>query len=259
MLVAYARHPELAAAAGPAARVEVRIEELLGAVDGTPEEGRGGDPRQGSLVRYPVVMTAPVDEVGGAGGAHVGVVEALEDRLDLRREMLCVHPVDRVGQRTQHAELAARREARAVFDVAGLLAVVPVHAGDPVLVRAHPGRDRGGAHGRDRGEGGDAVRYVSPSLSDLRQRGSPSERDRALEHGRLERVDHDQHELLGTLRRLAFAPAPSAGPHARPPLAIRPRLTGGRVSDPAPGRLTRSPRALGAHATLLTGPPSALT
>ena len=88
MLVAYARHPELAAAAGPAARVEVRIEELLGAVDGAPEEGRGGDPRQGSLVRYPVVMTAPVDEVGGAGGADVGVVEGLEHRLDFVGQVL---------------------------------------------------------------------------------------------------------------------------------------------------------------------------
>src|SRR5581483_1495096 len=196
MLVADAGHPELAATAGLAARIEVRIEELLGPVNGAPEEGRSDDARQRGLVGHPMVMAAPVDQVCGPGGPHIRVIEALEDGLDLRGQMLRVHPVDGVCQRAQHAELAAGREARAVFDVAGLVAVVPVHARDPMLVRAHAGRDRGGTNRRDRRERGDAVRHVGPTLADLLQGRGASERDGALEHGRFEGVDDHQHELF---------------------------------------------------------------
>ena len=85
------------------------------------------------------------------------------------REVLGVHPVDGVGQRPQHAELAGGREARAVLDVAPLLAVIPVHARDQVLVGADAGRDRGRAHGRHGRERGDA----------RRRRSTPSRRIRA--------------------------------------------------------------------------------
>src|SRR5437764_12825055 len=108
MLVTDPRHPELAAAAGPAAGIEVGIKEFLGAVDSASEKRRGDDPRQGGLVRHLVVVAASVDQICGPGGSYVRVVEALEDGLDFRREMLGVHPVDGVGERPQDAELAAR-------------------------------------------------------------------------------------------------------------------------------------------------------
>ena len=76
----------------------------------------------------------------------LGVVERLEHRLDVAGQVLGVHPVDGVGERAQHAELPAGREARAVLDVALLVAVVPVHARDQVLVGADAGGDRRRAH-----------------------------------------------------------------------------------------------------------------
>jgi hypothetical protein len=45
-----------------------------------------------------VLVAAAVDQVGRAGGPDVDVVERLEHRLDLAREVLGVHPVDGVGQ-----------------------------------------------------------------------------------------------------------------------------------------------------------------
>ena len=115
-----------------------------------------------------------------------------------RREVLGVHPVDGVGQRAQDAELARGREARAVLDVAPLLAVVPVHARDPVLVGTDAGRDRRGAHGRDRRERGDAV--VDVDALAARIRASAGARPLAIARSSivgLHRVDHDEHELLG--------------------------------------------------------------
>ena len=105
VLVADARHPELAAAAGLAARVQVGVEQLLRPVDRAPEQRRGDDPRERGLVGDLVLVAAAVDQVGGAGGPDVGVVERLEHGVDVVREVLGVHPVDGVGQRAQHAEL----------------------------------------------------------------------------------------------------------------------------------------------------------
>ena len=157
VLIADARQAQLAPAAGLARRVQVGVEQLLRPEDRAPEQRRGDDPRQRRLLRDLVLVAAAVDQVGGAGGAHVGVVERLEHGLDVVREVLGVHPVDGVGQRPQHPELARGREARAVLDVARLVAVVPVHARDPVLVGADAGRDRRRADRRDRRERGDAV------------------------------------------------------------------------------------------------------
>ena len=157
--------PELAAAAGPARGVQVGVEQLLRALDRAPEEGGGGDPGQRRLVGDLVLVTAAVDQVGGPGGAHLGVVERLEHRLHLLGQVLGVHPVDGVGQRAQHAELPGRREARAVLDVAALLAVVPVHARDLVPVGTDAGGDRGRAHRGDRREGGHAVADVDALLA----------------------------------------------------------------------------------------------
>ena len=170
VLVALARHPELAAAAGAAAREQVRVEQLARAQHRLALEDRAGDPRERRLVRELVAVAAAVDEVRRARRAHAGVVEALVDGRHLRRQMSGVHVVDRVGERAQHAGAAAGAEARAVLDVAPLRAVVPVHARDAVPIRTRSGRDRGGADGRDGRERGDAVVDVGAALHDRLQR-----------------------------------------------------------------------------------------
>ena len=58
-----------------------------------------------------------------------------------------------------------------------------------VIVAAHTGRDR-----RERG---DAVVDVARPRADPLQRRRAAGGDRALEHLRLQRVDHDEHQLLG--------------------------------------------------------------
>ena len=153
-----------------------------------------------------MLVAAAVDQVGRARGAHVGVVERLEHRLDIAREVLGVHPVDGVGQRRRTPNWRVAREARPVLDVARLLAVVPVHAGDPVLVGADAGGDRRRAHRRHRGKRRDAVVDIEALAPDPRQCRRPADGDRAVEHRRLDRVDHDQHELL-SLSRVTIAPA----------------------------------------------------
>ncbi len=79
--------------------------------------------------------------------------------------MGAVHVVDRVGQLARDAEALRRTEAGAVLDIAVLLAVKPVHRGDPVRVLGDAGDDRGGADRRHRGERGDAVGDVAPALA----------------------------------------------------------------------------------------------
>src|SRR5436853_523550 len=77
---------------------------------------------------------AAVHQVGGAGGAHAGVVEDLEHRPHALRQMGAVHVVDGVGELAHQPEAPRRAEARPVLDVALLGARVPVHRGDVVLV-----------------------------------------------------------------------------------------------------------------------------
>ena len=142
-----------------AARVEVAVEEL-GRAPGVVAElqpGRVDRPPQQPVERDFVAVAAAVDQVRRAGGARPGVVELLEDRLDLRAEMGEVHVVDEVVERPEDAEGAGRLERGAVLDVAPLEPVVPVHAADPVAVGADPGDHlRAGDRGH-RGEAGDAV------------------------------------------------------------------------------------------------------
>ena len=173
VLVALARQPELRAAAGLARGEDVGVEELARAVDGVAEDRRG-EPRQRRLVRHLVAVAAAVHQVGRAGGADVGVVERLEDRLQVRGQVLEVHVVDRVGERALEAERLRGLEARPVLDVAPLAAVVPVHRRDLVLVGPDPGGDGGRAHRRDRREGRDAVVDVGPALDQQLQRRRPA-------------------------------------------------------------------------------------
>ncbi len=93
-----------------------------------------------------------------------------------RRQVRAVHVVDRVGQLARDAEALRRAEARAVLDVAVLLAVKPVHAGDVVRVLADAGDDRGGAHRRHRGKRGDAVGHVAPALASAARAPAPRPR-----------------------------------------------------------------------------------
>ena len=174
------------------------------------------EPRERRLVRHLVAMAAAVHQVGRAGGAHVGVVEALEHRRRLRRQVLEVHVVDRVGERLLEAERLRGLEAGAVLDVAPLAAVVPVHRRDLVPVGAGAGRDRGGAHGRDRRERGDAVVDVLAALDQQLQRGCAAARDDPLEHRGLHGVDDGEDELL---HRSTRKPAYFSPSRRRPPIS----------------------------------------
>ena len=107
VLVALARHPELAAAAGSAAREQVGVEQLARAHHRLALEDGAGDAAQRRVARDRVPVAAAVDQVRRAGGAQAGVVEPLEDGRHLGRQVLAVHVVDRVRERAHHAGAAA--------------------------------------------------------------------------------------------------------------------------------------------------------
>ncbi len=76
--VAHAGHAERGAAAGLARGEDVGVEQLARPHHGVAHE-RGGDARQRRVALRLVAVAAAVHQVGRAGGAHVGVVERLED------------------------------------------------------------------------------------------------------------------------------------------------------------------------------------
>ena len=192
-----------------------------------------------------LVAVAPaVHQVRRAGGADVGVVERLEPRLDVLREVLEVHVVDRVGERALEAERLRRLEARAVLDVALLAAVVPVHRRDLVPVGPDPGGDARRADRRDRREGRDAVVDQRALLDQHLQRRRAPGVDRPLEHRGLHGVDDGEDELL-RLRprghRRMRSPAYFSPARRRPPnsSASRPPIT----STASGGNRTEAPAA----------------
>ena len=144
-----------------------------------------------------VPEAAAVHQIGRPGGADVGVVEPLEHGLDVLREVLEVHVVDRVGERLADAERPRRAKARAVLDVALLTAVPPVDRRDLVLRpgpvpvamdAAHTGvTDGNAAHAF---VGGSFPRSISSWSA-----GAQARRDRPLEHRGLHRVDDRENEL----------------------------------------------------------------
>ena len=108
VLIARARQAQLALAAGLARRVQIGVEQLLGPEDRAPEQRRGDDPRQRRLLGDLVLVAAAVDQVRGPGGAHVGVVERLEHRLDVVRR----GARSSSGRRCRSATAAPRTDAR---------------------------------------------------------------------------------------------------------------------------------------------------
>ena len=247
VLVADAGQAELRATAGVPAGEEVGVEELPRAHDRPADDGRG-QPRQRRLARDLVAVAAPVEEVRRAGRAHVAVVERLEHRGHVLRQVLEVHVVDRVRQLLDDTEAPRRAEARSVLDVALLIAAVPVHGRDPVTVLARAGGDRGRTDRSDRGEGRAAGIDVGPALHDGLQRRRAAGLDRPLEHGRLEPVDDGQHELgrAGHGYRRMRSPAYFSPSRRRPPASRRPKkpmassASGGRATD-SPAMRTATP------------------
>ena len=141
-------------------------------------------------------MAAAVDEERRAGGALAGVVEPLEEGLDLGAEVGQVHVVDEVVEGAEDADRAGRVERGAVLDVAPLEPVVPVHAADPVAVGADAGDHLGAGDGRHRGEAGDAVGDQHAAL----EQGAEGRRallgDGPFEHVGAQRVDVGEDQLL---------------------------------------------------------------
>ena len=203
---------------GLAAGEDVGVEELLGAHH-RPAEDRRGQPREGGVLRRLVLVAPAVHQIGRPRGAHAGVVERLEHGEHVGRQVRGVHVVDRVRQLLHEPEAPRGAERRAVLDVAALVARVPVHRRDVVAVLAHAGGDGRGADRRHAGEGGGAVVDVGPALHDRRHRRRAAGGHRALEHGRLEAVDHGEHQL-GAHRRMrspaCFSPSRRRPPSAQP-------------------------------------------
>ena len=182
--VADPRHPQHRAAGGLAAREDVGVEELARPEHGVAHDRRR-EPREQTVAARLVAMAAAVDEIGGAGRAHAGVVEALEDRRHLAREVGLVEVVDRVRQLARDPEPLRRAQARPVLHVATLLALVPVHPGDAVAVLPGSRDDRPCAHRRDRGEGRHAL--LARSVRDRSaRRGSAWPPGRVRDRGRQE-------------------------------------------------------------------------
>ena len=97
VLVADARQPKLRAATCAAGGEEVGIEELTWSLHGLLEHGRR-DTRERGFVGDFVPVASAVDEIRGAGGPDSCVIEQLEQRRCIGREMLRIHVVDRVGE-----------------------------------------------------------------------------------------------------------------------------------------------------------------
>ena len=153
VLVAHARDPHPRPAGRLLAGEDVGVEQLARAERRALVEQLRGGPREREVARDLVLVAAAVDEVGRARRAHrAGVVERLEDRRHVGRQVRRVHVEDRVDELVVEAELARRGERRAVLDVALLGARVPVHRGDLVLVLQPAGGDRARADGRHRRE-----------------------------------------------------------------------------------------------------------
>ena len=119
-----------------AAGEDVGVEELLRAHH-RPAEDRRGQPREGGVLRRLVLVAPAVHQIGRPRGAHAGVVERLEHREHVGRQVRGVHVVDRVGQLLDEPEAPRGAERRAVLDVAALVARVPVHRRDVMGVLAH--------------------------------------------------------------------------------------------------------------------------
>ena len=128
--------------------------------------------------------------------ALAGVVEALEQGVDLRREVRQIHVVDEVVEGAEDAEGAGRLERGPVLDVAPLESVVPVHAADPVAVGADPGDHLGAGDRRHRGETGDAVVDQHAALDQGAEVRRPPLVDRPPQHVGAERVDVGEDQLL---------------------------------------------------------------
>ena len=161
------------------------------------EPGRVDGAAHQAVERDLVAVAAAVDQEGRAGGAGTGVVEALEEGLDLGAEVGEVHVVDEVVEGPEDADRAGRVERGAVLDVAPLEPVVPVHAADPVAVGADAGDHLGAGDRGHRGEAGDAVGDQHAALEQGAEGRRAILRDGAFEHVGAQRVDVGEDELLG--------------------------------------------------------------
>ena len=222
VLVAQAGLAERGPAAGVAAGEHVGVEELGRAHDGAPQR-HARQPRERRRLGDLVLVAAAVDEEGRARGAHAGVVQDLEDRGRVLREVLAVHRVNEVSELLGDAEPPGRAHRGPVLHVAALVAPEPVHRRDPVHVLARAGGDRGRA---DRGHGGErrhAVGDECAPLDHLRQHGRLAGFDGAEHHRRLHAVDDREDELHRSTRRPAnFSPErrrPPSSSQARKPTA----------------------------------------
>jgi hypothetical protein len=180
--------------AGALGGEELAEVELARAVGGVHEARAAREACEHRVLERVPHATAPDGEVD-RGRDHAGVLDRLEDRGQLGREVDVVEVHDGVVHRLLGALGERRLERRPVLHEALLAAVVPLQRGNARAIGAGPGRDRREAHRRQRGEGRDGLAEV-PSLEQHAEVRSRATRDGRGERVRREAVDDDQDELL---------------------------------------------------------------
>ena len=171
--------------------VEVEEEEAARAVDGlvpavAPRELGKPDA---------VARAASVAREGDGAGDEPGILDRLEHRRRLGREVRGRHVEHRVTNHSPDAGREHRAERRAVLDHPLLLGVPPDDVRNAVHVRPAPCRDGAQA---DRGDGRERAHpaRVLALRSEVGQHRQPSVLDPSLQRGRREPVDHAEDELL---------------------------------------------------------------
>ena len=207
VLVAGARTSQGRLAGNTATRVELTVEELVGAPGRVPEAGGDRDATQQALEAELVAGAPSIDQKRGAGRAQPGVAEALEHGLHLVGEVGHVHVVDRVVERAEEPEGPGCLERAAVLDVAPFGAVIPVHRADPMAVGTGAGDDLRAADRRHRGKRADAVADQPAALEQRRERWRVARIGRRGEHVGAQGIDDAEDELAARCHRRVLRPS----------------------------------------------------
>ena len=184
--------------AGDVGFEEVEEEEPSGSVRRLVPAVPAREPGQADRVARAAAVAREVDR----RRLDAGVLERLEHRRRVSREVLVVHGEDRVPDGAPSADRAHGRERGAVLDQPFFTAVVPDEVGDVMDVGIRPGGDRGQA---DRGQRREDARATPEGalLHEEPERRKAPLLETPLEHRGGEPVDDRENELLAARRGLS--------------------------------------------------------
>ena len=210
---------------------DVGVEQLARAHHGVAHQRRG-DARQRGVALGLVAVAPAVHQVGRPGGAHVGVVERLEHRRRLLREVGAVHVVDGVGQLAARCRSAAPSGSSSRIRRSGApRGGTSSSPGTRCSSCADAGHDRGGADRRHRGKRGDAVGHVAAALDQRRR--APARRRRRSARSSISGAIASITQST-SLRRVASSTArPSAAQDAQPGVLLARRARGRAAASQA--------------------------